>query len=135
MARILIIEDEPGIRNNLRRVLRLEGHEVFEAEDGRRGVELALACAPQLVICDLMMPELDGFAVLRELRAQPATAGVAFCFLTASAEKDTRHKGLAAGADDYITKPFELTELLDLLHRRLPAAGSFVPRRPEADAG
>ena len=122
MARILIIEDEPGIRHNLRRALRLEGHEVFEAEDGRRGVELALACAPQLVVCDLMMPGLDGFEVLRELRANPVTAAVAFCFLTASAEKDTRQHGLAAGADDYITKPFELDTLLDLLRRRLPPA-------------
>ena len=122
MARILIIEDEPGIRHNLRRVLRLEGHEVFEAEDGRRGVELALACAPQLVVCDLMMPGLDGFEVLRELRANPVTAAVAFCFLTTSAEKDTRQHGLAAGADDYITKPFELDTLLDLLRRRLPPA-------------
>lgn len=120
MARILIIEDEPGIRHNLRRVLRLEGHEVFEAEDGRRGVELALACAPQLVVCDLMMPGLDGFEVLRALRANPATAAVAFCFLTASAEKDTRHKGLACGADEYITKPFALADLRELLRRRLP---------------
>ena len=120
MARILIIEDEPDIRHNLKRVLQFEGHDVVEAEDGRRGVELALQCAPQLVICDLMVPELDGFAVLRELRAHPATAGVAFCFLTASAEKDTRQQGLAAGADDYITKPFELHTLLDLLRRRLP---------------
>ena len=69
-----------------------------------------------------MMPGLDGFEVLRELRANPVTAAVAFCFLTASAEKDTRQHGLAAGADDYITKPFELDTLLDLLRRRLPPA-------------
>lgn len=123
MGKILIIEDETGIRQNLRRVLRLEGHEVFEAENGRRGVEVAIASAPDLVICDLMMPELDGFAVLRELRAHPVTARTVFCFLTASAEKDTRHKGLASGADEYITKPFELADLLALLRRRLPPAG------------
>lgn len=122
MAKVLIIEDEKDIRANLRRFLRLEGHEVFEAEDGRRGVDLAVACAPDLVICDLMMPEMDGFAVLRELRAHPLTARTVFCFLTASAEKDTRQKGLASGADEYLTKPFDLAGLRALLQRRLPPA-------------
>lgn len=122
MAKVLIIEDEKDIRANLRRFLRLEGHEVFEAEDGRRGVDLAVACAPDLVICDLMMPEMDGFAVLRELRAHPLTARTVFCFLTASAEKDTRQKGLACGADEYLTKPFDLAGLRALLQRRLPPA-------------
>lgn len=122
MAKVLIIEDEKDIRANLRRFLRLEGHEVFEAEDGRRGVDLAVTCAPDLVICDLMMPEMDGFAVLRELRAHPLTARTVFCFLTASAEKDTRQKGLACGADEYLTKPFDLAGLRALLQRRLPPA-------------
>lgn len=120
MAKVLIIEDEKDIRANLRRFLALEGHEVFEAENGRQGVDTAIACVPDLIVCDLMMPELDGFSVLREIRAHPPTARTVFCFLTASAEKDTRHKGLACGADEYITKPFELTDLRELLRRRLP---------------
>lgn len=120
MAKVLIIEDEKDIRANLRRFLALEGHEVFEAENGRQGVDTAIACVPDLIVCDLMMPELDGFSVLREIRAHPPTARAVFCFLTASAEKDTRHKGLACGADEYITKPFELADLRELLRRRLP---------------
>ncbi len=119
MAKILIVEDEDDIRNNLRRFLRLEGYEVVEAENGRRGVEEALKQLPDLVICDLMMPELDGFAVLREVRGNPATRHIAFCFLTASAERDTRHEGLAQGADEYVTKPFNLAEMRELIRRML----------------
>lgn len=119
MSRILIIEDEDAIRANLRRFLRMEGHEVFEAADGRAGVEAARAQRPDLIICDLMMPELDGFAVLKEVRGDPATRHIAFCFLTASAEKDTRHTGLAQGADEYITKPFELSEMREAIARLL----------------
>ncbi|MBI3149521.1 MAG: response regulator [Betaproteobacteria bacterium] len=119
MAKILVVEDENDIRNNLRRFLQLEGHEVIEAENGRRGVEQALAQLPELIICDLMMPELDGFAVLREVRGNPLTRHIAFCFLTASAEKDTRYEGLAQGADEYMTKPFNLAELRELITRML----------------
>lgn len=119
MAKILIVEDEDDIRNNLRRFLRLEGYEVAEAENGRRGVAQAIAEQPDLIICDLMMPELDGFEVLREVRGNPATRHIAFCFLTASAEKDTRHEGLAKGADEYITKPFNLSELRQIIERIL----------------
>lgn len=122
MSHILVIEDEDAIRANLRRFLQLEGHTVSEAANGRDGVEQARARLPDLIICDLMMPEMDGFSVLREIRAHPATARAVFCFLTASAEKDTRHKGLACGADEYITKPFVLADLRELLRRRLPPA-------------
>ena len=119
MSRILVIEDEDASRANLRRFLRLEGYEVFEAADGRAGVEAARAQRPDLIICDLMMPELDGFAVLKEVRADPATRRVAFCFLTASAERDTRRAGLAQGADAYVTKPFELGEMREVIARLL----------------
>lgn len=119
MAKILVVEDEDDIRNNLRRFLRLEGYEVVEAENGRRGVEEALANLPDLIICDLMMPELDGFAVLREVRGNPRTRHIAFCFLTASAERDTCYEGLAQGADEYVTKPFNLAELRALIERML----------------
>jgi DNA-binding response OmpR family regulator len=119
MSRILIVEDEDAIRANLRRFLKMEGHEVIEADNGRAGVAAARLERPDLIICDLMMPELDGFAVLKEIRGDPATSHIAFCFLTASAEKDTRHIGLAQGADEYITKPFELSEMRAAIARLL----------------
>lgn len=121
MAKILVVEDENDIRSNLRRFLQLEGHQVIEAENGRVGVEAAVAHIPDLIICDLMMPELDGFSVLREIRGNPRTGHIVFCFLTASAEKGTRLKGLAQGADEYITKPFDLAELRELIVRMLAA--------------
>lgn len=125
MARILIVEDENDIRANLRRFLRLEGHEVIEATNGRAGVAAARDGLPDLIICDLMMPELDGFEVLRAVRGHPATRHIAFCFLTASAEKDTRHIGLAQGADEYLTKPFDLAEMRAAIARLLnsPSCG------------
>jgi DNA-binding response OmpR family regulator len=119
MSKILVIEDEDAIRANLRRFLQLEGHQVIEAENGRIGIAAAFAHLPDLIICDLMMPELDGFAVLREIRGNPQTKHVVFCFLTASAEKGTRVKGLARGADEYITKPFELSEMRATIARLL----------------
>ena len=124
MTRILIIEDEDAIRANLRRFLSMEGYEVVEADNGRTGVEAARSHLPDLIICDLMMPELDGFAVLKEVRGDPATRGIAFCFLTASAEKDTRRTGLAQGADEYITKPFELAEMRAVIKRLLGESAS-----------
>lgn len=121
MATILIVEDEAGIRANLRRFLRLEGHVVVEAENGRRGIEAVVATLPDLILCDLMMPEVDGFGVLRAVRDNPATQHIRFCFLTASAEADTRQLGLDQGADGYLVKPFELAELRTLLRDMLDA--------------
>ena len=125
MSHILVIEDEDAIRANLRRFLQLEGHTVSEAANGRDGVEQARARLPDLIICDLMMPELDGFEVLRAVCGHPATRHIAFCFLTASAEKDTRHIGLAQGADEYLTKPFDLAEMRAAIARLLnsPSCG------------
>ncbi|MCL4798391.1 MAG: response regulator [Burkholderiales bacterium] len=119
MARILIIEDEAEIRANLRRFLRLEGHEAIEAADGRQGLAAARAERPDLILCDVRMPELDGFEVLAALRADPATAAIPFVFLTASAERDHRKLGLDLGAHDYVTKPFDLDALRALVARRL----------------
>lgn len=119
MAVVLVIEDEAPIRDNLRRFLRLEGYAVIEAENGRAGLERALAERPDLILCDVMMPELDGFAVLRRLREEPATKSIPFFFLTASAEKDDNRLGRELGADEYVTKPFVLAELAALLRRRL----------------
>jgi len=111
MPRILVIEDEAPIRANVRRFLGLLGHEVEDAADGRAGLEAARARPPDLVLCDILMPELDGFGVLAALRADPATAGIPFVFLTASADKREHADGLAKGADAYVTKPFHLKDL------------------------
>lgn len=119
MARILVIEDEPQIRANLRRFLQLEGHEVIEAGNGVQGVEAAGAQRPDLILCDVMLPELDGFGVLAAVRGDAAIAGTPFIFLTASAENETIKHGLGAGADDYVVKPFVLRELTGAIERCL----------------
>jgi len=106
MARILVIEDEREIRANLRRYLVLQGHEVLEAENGQAG--LAMASGADLVLCDVLMPGIDGFAVLERLRADPATAGLPFVFITASAEQEVRARAADSGADGYVIKPFDL---------------------------
>lgn len=124
MLKILVIEDETAIRNNLARFLRAEGYEVLTAENGALGVAAAREHHPHLIICDIRMPELDGYGVLAELRQSTATARIPFMFLTASADRAERRIGLAQGADEYITKPFKLPELLAAIKRRLAAAGS-----------
>ena len=120
MARILVIEDEREIRANVRRYLTLEGHEVIEASDGSSGLAEARAGGIALVLCDVMMPGLDGFGVLRALRADPATATLPFVFLTASAERDAAERALEGGASDYIIKPFDLRTLGATVARLLP---------------
>lgn len=124
MATILVIEDEAGIRDNLIRFLRLEGHEPVAAPDGLAGVEMARQHRPALVFCDLMMPRMSGFEVLKALRADPALAAVPLIFLSASAEPEKLDAGLALGATGYVTKPFDLGELRQLLARHLGAAGT-----------
>lgn len=119
MASILIIEDEAPIRDNLRRFLQLEGYKVFEAENGQRGLDQIRTALPDLIVCDVMMPELDGFSLLKILRADPRTAAVPFVLLTASAEKESLEHGRELGADEYVTKPFNLPQLAALIRRRL----------------
>ena len=123
MAKILIIEDEAPIRNNLERLLRAEGYAVVSAENGVKGVRAAAEHAPDLVLCDVLMPEMDGYGVLAALRQSAATASVPFIFLTASADRADRRLALAQGADDYVTKPFRLQDVLDAVERKLSTAG------------
>jgi CheY-like chemotaxis protein len=115
MARILVIEDETPIRANLRRLLDMEGFDVAEAADGRQGLEMARTLLPDVILCDVMMPELDGFGVLMALREDAATAEIPFVFLSASAEQSDLQNGLALGACHYVTKPFNLQSLLQVL--------------------
>jgi DNA-binding NarL/FixJ family response regulator len=123
MKKILIIEDEPEMRRNLATILRLEGYQQLTADNGRRGVELALAEAPDLILCDVMMPELDGYGVLQALRESPATEATPFIFLTARGEKPDIRAGMNLGADDYLTKPVAKADLLNAIASRLKRSG------------
>lgn len=129
--RILIIEDEPEMRRNLGMILRLEGFTPLAAENGRIGLQLAAAEKPDLILCDVMMPELDGHGVLAALRANPDTEAVPFIFLTARGEKPDIRSGMNLGADDYLTKPVSKAELLAAIESRLKRAdqlaGDFNP--------
>jgi DNA-binding response OmpR family regulator len=119
MHRILIIEDEPAIRKQMAQILRYEGFETLEAENGRLGAATAIASPPDLIVCDIMMPGLDGFGVLQALRENPRTAMTPFIFLTALVASDDLRQGMEAGADDYITKPYKPAALIGSIRRRL----------------
>ncbi|MCL6525030.1 MAG: response regulator [Thermoflavifilum sp.] len=119
MARILVVDDHPDILDNISEILTLAGHEVETATNGKEAVAKAYEHPPDLVICDIMMPELDGYGVLHLLRKNPQTAIVPFIFLTAKTERADFRKGMELGADDYITKPFDDAELLAAVDTRL----------------
>ncbi|RAK64545.1 response regulator [Hymenobacter edaphi] len=119
MKTILLIEDHEPMRENTAEILELAGYRVVQAADGKRGVELARHAAPDLVVCDIMMPELDGFGVLHILHQDPATTDIPFLFLTAKVDREDLRRGMNAGADDYLTKPFDDTVLLDAIALRL----------------
>lgn len=119
MKRILLIEDNNDVRENTAEILELAGYDVATAEDGKVGVAKASEAEFDLIICDIMMPELDGYGVLHILNKNPKTSAIPFIFLTAKAEKSDFRKGMNMGADDYLTKPFEETDLLDAIELRL----------------
>jgi DNA-binding NarL/FixJ family response regulator len=128
MKRILVIEDEPEMRRNLMAILRLEKFQPLAAEDGQVGVELAKREKPDLVLCDVMMPKLDGYGVITALRANAETAAIPFIFLTARGEKPEIRVGMNLGADDYLTKPVAKADLLAAVRSRLErAAQQTVP--------
>ena len=119
MKKILVIEDNQDVRENTADILELEGYEVLTAENGKIGVELATQLLPDVIVCDIMMPELDGYEVLEELNKNPQTSSIPFIFLTAKTEKTDLRKGMNLGADDYLTKPFTEKELLEAIESRL----------------
>jgi len=119
MPKILIVDDHDDIRENIAEILMLAGYDSITAENGRRGVELAAKEKPDLIICDIMMPELDGYGVLHLLRKNEDTAFTPFIFLSAKTERADLRKGMDMGADDYITKPFDDIELLNAVETRL----------------
>jgi DNA-binding NarL/FixJ family response regulator len=136
MTKILLIEDEPQTRENLALILRMEGFDAVTTSNGRSGLEAAVREKPDLILCDVSMPELDGFGVLRELRADSTTAGIPFIFLTARAERQDQRLGMNGGADDYIVKPIEPDDLLAAIEARLSRqrqTSDAALRRVDAD--
>ncbi len=125
MSKILVIEDEFLIRENIVELLEIEDFEVISAENGRIGFEQASQHLPDLILCDVMMPELDGYGVLSSLRSNPSTATIPFIFLTAKAEHSDLRQGMGLGADDYLTKPCSAEELLEAVRTRLKKQETF----------
>ncbi len=128
--KILVIEDELSLRKDIIEMLNFEGFEVVEAENGLAGVKVAREHLPDLIICDIMMPELNGYEVLEELHKTSDTKTIPFIFLTARTDKQDRRKGMDEGADDFLTKPFNVEDLLNTIrvrmekHEQIMAKGS-----------
>jgi Response regulator of the LytR/AlgR family len=116
--KILVIEDEKTVNRNITELLSEEGYAVFSSEDGRTGINTAKEILPDMIICDIMMPGKDGYAVLNELSKNAGTKNIPFIFLTAKVENEDLRKGMQLGADDYIFKPFKSKDLLKAIKAR-----------------
>ncbi len=117
MKRILIIEDNTDIRENLEEYLILCHFEVVSAQDGEVGLAKIQEAPPHLILCDIAMPKMDGFQVLKQLKSDKKTADIPFVFITSSAQKKDLEKGMAVGADAYLTKPFQMQELTTVINQ------------------
>lgn len=122
MKKVLLVEDDFSLRENTAEILELSGYEVIIASNGKIGVNYAKTHIPNIIVCDIMMPEMDGYGVLQELSVDDATKHIPFIFLSAKTERSEIRKGMDLGADDYLTKPFEEEELLSALESRLAKA-------------
>ncbi|MEM9325003.1 MAG: response regulator [Bacteroidota bacterium] len=128
--KILVIEDNQDVRENIVEILELSNYTVTEAEDGKQGVKSAKSDLPDLILCDIMMPEMDGYEVLYMLGKDDKTDAIPFIFLTAKAEKEDFRQGMSLGADDYLTKPFDDMELLSAIEKRLTKYEKFRQLNP-----
>lgn len=135
MRSLLIIDDHEEIRENIAEILTLAGYHTLTAENGKKGVEMAIKEKPDLIVCDIMMPELDGYGVLHLLRKNPETEKIPLIFLTAKTERTDFRKGMEMGADDYITKPFDDIELLNAIETRLKKYDILNTRYEPGDKG
>jgi len=120
--KILLIEDNDAMRENTSEILQLANYEVISARNGKEGVEMAGKEHPDVIICDIMMPILDGYGVLHLLSKNETTNSIPFIFLSAKAERSDLRKGMEMGADDYLTKPFDDIELLNAVESRVRKA-------------
>lgn len=141
MKKILVIEDEAATLDNLVLMLEMEGFKPFAAPNGRIGVEVARRELPDVILCDVSMPELDGYGVLENLRADSATISIPFIFLTAKGDKKDLRMGMNLGADDYLTKPASAEDVLAAINTRLSrhqekeqAARANVELKPDFDS-
>jgi DNA-binding NarL/FixJ family response regulator len=132
--KILIIEDQAPMRRNVALMLQMEGYETFTASNGREGVEVARQLHPDLVLCDVMMPEMDGYGVVQTLRADSEFATTPFIFLTAKSDKNDLRVGMNFGADDYLTKPVVRDDLLAAVQTRLARAEAVQGQIDKAQA-
>jgi CRP-like cAMP-binding protein/AmiR/NasT family two-component response regulator len=132
--KILVIEDHIGIRENIAEILQMANYIVYTAENGKIGVEMALKHVPDIILCDIMMPELDGYGVIYMLHKHKETSAIPFIFLTAKAEHADLRKGMEMGADDYLVKPFDDMDLLNVIDIRLKKkAYQQLNNRSQAD--
>ena len=131
MSKILVIEDSAEVRDRIVTSLGFEGFDIIEAEDGEAGVQLAKETKPDLIICDVMMPKLDGHATLTALRENRATAAIPFIFLSAKSQVSDMREGLQLGADDYLIKPFSIVDLTDAVNLRLRRREELAAAIPE----
>lgn len=120
MKKLLIADDEPGVRSLVRMTLESEAYEILEASNGEEALALAREQLPQLALLDVMMPGLSGFEVCKQLKADPATAGITIVMLTARAQETDVKEGEAVGADDYFTKPFSPVSLMRKVNEIIP---------------
>jgi DNA-binding NarL/FixJ family response regulator len=133
MKKILVIEDEPEMRRNIATLLRYHDYAPVTAANGREGVAAARRENPDLILCDVMMPELDGFGVLQALQVDVGLARIPFIFLTAKGEKDDLRSGMNLGADDYLTKPVANSELISAIEARLRRSEKQISREFKPD--
>ena len=133
MKKILVIEDEPEMRRNITALLRYYDFEAIAAENGAQGIDIARRERPDLVLCDVMMPEVDGYGVLQTLQNEPALARTPFVFLTAKGEKHDMRSGMNLGADDYLTKPVANADLIRAIETRLRRSGQQTKREFKPD--
>jgi len=132
MTKILVIEDEQKMRLRIQEILTYEGFETMGAANGHIGVQLAKEHLPDLILCDIVMPELNGYGVLAELRRDPLTVTIPFIFLTAKTAMNDLREGMNLGADDYLTKPFMIDELLATINTQLEkhaAASEYISKQ------
>lgn len=135
MKTILLIEDNQEVRENSAEILELAGYKVVQADNGKTGIELAQKIIPDLIICDIMMPVIDGYSVIHMLSKNPVTASISFIFLTAKTERSDFRKGMELGADDYITKPFDDLELLNAVESRIRKSDIIKSRFEKSSDG
>src|SRR4030095_9435940 len=133
MKKILVIEDEPEMRRNITTLLRYHEYEPIAAENGRQGIELARRERPDLILCDVMMPELDGYGVIQALQSDLSLARIPFIYLTAKGEKDDLRSGMNRGADDYLTKPVVNADLVRAIESRLRRSEQQMKREFKPD--